>query len=111
MEIKKLQELIWKTYKHHDTRRGLKKTLEWFITEVYELNKAIEKSDKEEIKEEIADTLAWLASVANLLDIDIEDSFLRKYGDGCPKCRSSPCKCIYRDKPDKKVIIKLIDTS
>ena len=109
MELKEIQEVIWKTYKHHDTRRGLQKTLEWFVTETYELTKAIEKGDKEEIEEEIADTLAWLISVTNLLGIDIERSFLRRYGDGCPKCGSSPCKCIYRDKPGRNVVIKLVN--
>jgi NTP pyrophosphatase (non-canonical NTP hydrolase) len=42
---------------------------------------------------EFADVAAWLASLANLLKLDLEDALLQKYGNECPKCHSLPCNC------------------
>jgi len=103
MRIKEFQIHIWNIYREHDSRRGVENTLKWFLSEVYEFTKAIEKRDLKSIKEEAADVLAWLSSVLNLLDIDLEEAALSRYGGGCPKCNSIPCKCSYRDKPDKEV--------
>ncbi len=38
--------------------------------------------------------LAWLASLANLMDVDLERAVAR-YADGCPKCGASPCTCAF----------------
>ena len=40
------------------------------------------------MKDEFADVIAWLASLANLLEIDIEKAALKKYNNRCPKCES-----------------------
>jgi NTP pyrophosphatase (non-canonical NTP hydrolase) len=37
--------------------------------------------------------LAWLASLANVVDIDLEKAALSKYPNKCPKCGLSPCSC------------------
>lgn len=101
MEISRFQEIIKETFIHHDRRRGISRTMDWLISEVYELREAIEKGNG--IEEEMADVLAWLASVANLLGVDLEEAALQRYGYGCPKCGSIPCRCEYRDGPDKEV--------
>jgi NTP pyrophosphatase (non-canonical NTP hydrolase) len=36
--------------------------------------------------------LAWLASLANQLGIDLDEAVAR-YIDGCPKCEGNPCAC------------------
>ena len=99
MHIREFQRLIWKTYKHHDEKRGLIKTYKWLVSEVEELGKALSKDDMDNIKEELADVLAWLSSVANLLNIDLEEASMARYGEGCPKCGDIPCRCGYREKP------------
>jgi len=103
MRIREFQIHIWNIYKEHDSRRGVENTLKWFLSEVYEFTKAVEKGDLNSIREEAADVLAWLSSVLNLLGIDLEGAALDRYGRGCPKCNSIPCKCNYRDKPGKDV--------
>jgi NTP pyrophosphatase (non-canonical NTP hydrolase) len=45
------------------------------------------------MKDELADVFAWLLSVSELLSIDLEDAFVRRYGGGCPKCGNIPCTC------------------
>ena len=98
MHIRKFQEHIWKIYGHHDSKRGIDKTYEWMVREVEELGRALKEGDIQNAKEEIADILAWLSSVSKLLSVDLETAALERYGDGCPKCGETPCKCIYREK-------------
>lgn len=80
--------------------------MEWFLTEVYELYMAVK--DNGDVGSEASDVLAWLLSLCNLLDIDLENEFITKYGGRCPKCSWKPCKCEYRDLPNKKVEISRI---
>lgn len=35
--------------------------------------------DKNSIEEEIADVFAWLLSIANLVGVDLEEAFRKKY--------------------------------
>ena len=92
MELKDYQELIVKIYFERDSKRGLDKTFNWFVEEIGEFSRAIRKKDKAKIKEEFADCLAWLLSVASILGIDAEEA-MAKYRDGCPKCHCTPCRC------------------
>jgi len=79
LTIREFQELIRKYYYERDSKRGLERTFIWFIEEVGELARAINKGGRENIEEEIADVAAWLVSVANLLGIDLEKAILKKY--------------------------------
>ena len=42
---------------------------------------------------EIADVIAWVNSLANLLDINVEEALFDKYPNKCRKCNSLPCRC------------------
>jgi len=79
MTIREFQELIRKTYYKRDYARGLDRTFMWFIEEVGELARAIKSGDRSNIEEEIADVAAWLISIANLLDVDLEEAIEKKY--------------------------------
>ncbi|NJE61219.1 MazG nucleotide pyrophosphohydrolase domain-containing protein [Thermococcus sp. 21S7] len=93
MEIREFQEMIREIYFHKDSKRGVERTFLWFVEEVGELSEAIRKKDREAMEEEFADVLAWLASLANLLDIDIEEAARKKYPGACPYCGKKPCEC------------------
>ncbi|MCD6408753.1 MAG: nucleotide pyrophosphohydrolase [Candidatus Verstraetearchaeota archaeon] len=93
MDLREMQEIIMKTYFAKDSRRGVLLTLAWFVEEVGELSKAVRTRDEGGLREEFADVLAWLLSLANLLKIDLEKVFIDKYGKGCPKCGAIPCVC------------------
>ena len=47
----------------------------------------------------MADVLAWLATLANLRGVDLGAAFNRKYGQGCPGCGATPCRCDPIEKP------------
>ncbi len=84
MRIREAQQLIRKTYYEKDKNRGLYATFAWLVEEVGELANAILSGNRDNMEEEIADVLAWLLSVANLLDIDVEKAFVKKYSNPPP---------------------------
>ena len=53
----------------------------WFIEEVGELSTALVSNDKENAEEEFADVFAWLCTLANISDIDLEKA-CKKYTSG-----------------------------
>jgi NTP pyrophosphatase (non-canonical NTP hydrolase) len=80
-------------YFHHDSKRGAKGTYQWLVEEVEELGEAIKEKDERALENEFADVLAWLASLANVVDIDLEKAAVTKYNQKCPKCQQKPCQC------------------
>lgn len=93
MRISEAQKLIREIYGERDSKRGVLGTSLHLVEEIGELFRAIRSNDNESIENELADSLAWLISVSDLLGVDLERAFLRKYERGCPKCSSIPCKC------------------
>jgi NTP pyrophosphatase (non-canonical NTP hydrolase) len=87
-----LQGLMERTYGERDRARGIPATVAWLAEEIGELAKAVRKGSRAEQVHELGDTLAWLASLANQLDISLDETVAR-YRDGCPRCGSVPCGC------------------
>jgi len=82
LDLREAQDLIAKLYLQRDRGRGVFATFTWFVEEVGELAEAILGGDKDSMEEEIADVLAWLLSIANLVDVDVEKAFKKKYVKG-----------------------------
>lgn len=95
MHISEFQKMMRRLYFHRDSKRGITKTYNWLEDEVEELGEALEGNDKQALEEEFADVIAWLASLANVANIDLERAALSKYPDKCPKCEQSPCQCTF----------------
>ena len=92
--MKKIQQHIKELYYQKDKKRPIEKNILKFIEEIGELSEAIIKQEKKQMEEEFADVLAWLVSLANIYDIDLETAFYKKYPPGpCPKCHQKPCIC------------------
>jgi NTP pyrophosphatase (non-canonical NTP hydrolase) len=99
LTLGELQRIIRDTYGAKDGRRGVEGTFMWFMEEVGELSAALRNGTAAERAAEFADVLAWLATLANTLDVDLEAALLAKYGQGCPGCRQTPCACDQTEKP------------
>jgi NTP pyrophosphatase (non-canonical NTP hydrolase) len=95
LEIREFQDLIRQIYLERDQKRGADKTFLWFLEEVGELTRAYRRKE-DHVGKEMADVLAWMVSVANLLGIDLETEVLKKYPRTCPLCSSKPCACPFR---------------
>jgi NTP pyrophosphatase (non-canonical NTP hydrolase) len=93
MQIREFQEMMKTLYFPRDTQRGVKGNYDWLVDEVQELGEALQGTDREATEKEFADVIAWLASLANVVGIDLEKAALNKYPHKCPRCQSSPCQC------------------
>lgn len=96
MHISEFQEMMNRLYGSRDRARGLDGTYNWLLEEVAELGLELKGNDQEATEKEFADVLAWLASLANVMGIDLEKAALSKYPNRCPKCQSAPCQCTLR---------------
>lgn len=94
MSIREFQQLIERIYGAKDRARGVEGSYLWFAEEVGELTRAIRRDgDRANLEEEFADVMAWLSALASIRGVDLEAAARRKYAEGCPYCRSSPCAC------------------
>ena len=80
MHISEFQQLISEKYEKRDRERGTPATFMWFIEEVGELASALASNDRKNKEEEFADVLAWLCTLANISNVDLEKA-CRKYTD------------------------------
>lgn len=81
MQISEFQRLIARRYKKRDQERGAPRTFLWFIEEVGELATALASRDKANTEEEFADVFAWLCTLANITDVNLEKA-CGKYTSG-----------------------------
>src|SRR3982074_2417503 len=85
-----LQRRIRELYGAKDEARGDAATFLWLTEEFGELATALRSGTDEELALEMADVLAWLATLANIRGVDLEAAVGRKYGLGCPGCHVVP---------------------
>lgn len=74
MEIKEFQQYIRDKYYKVDSQRGTAATFMWFIEEVGELATGLAGNDRANKIEEFGDVIAWLCTLANINDIDLEEA-------------------------------------
>ncbi|HJO40262.1 MAG: MazG nucleotide pyrophosphohydrolase domain-containing protein [Acidimicrobiales bacterium] len=83
MELNELQDLMENLYGQEDRSRGLPSTVAWLCEEVGELAQAVRKGSREDQLHELADVLAWLASLSNQLDLSL-DMAMQRYVENPP---------------------------
>jgi len=99
MTLREFQQLIRNMYHDKDAARGVERTFMWLTEEIGELATALRSGSPEEKALEFADVLAWLATIANVVDVDLEQAIAKKYGQGCPGCGQISCTCPDAEKP------------
>jgi NTP pyrophosphatase (non-canonical NTP hydrolase) len=72
MRIRQFQDFIRDHYYARDSQRGTPGTFVWFIEEVGELASALGGDEQHDKEEEFADVFAWLCTLANINDVDLE---------------------------------------
>lgn len=80
MHISEFQGLISKRYEKRDRERGVPRTFMWFVEEVGELSTALAGDDQDNKVEEFADVFAWLCTLANISDVDLEKACAKYTG-------------------------------
>ena len=107
-------------YFDKDQSRGIPATFMWLTEEIGELSTALRETEhlagqlkqsseaglktkhdavKRNLEDEFADVFAWLATIANVADVDLSTALFRKYGAGCPGCGNFICDCPDAEKP------------
>ncbi len=95
MDIAEAQKMMRRIYLERDRQRGVERTVLRTYEELAELSEAIRGAGvRDEIESEFGDVFAWLCSLANLLDVDLEKALVNKYNHVCSRCGKAPCECI-----------------
>ena len=81
MKISEFQQLISQKYEKRDRQRGIPATFMWFIEEVGELATALVSNDPKNKEEEFADVFAWLCTLANISEVNLEKACTKYTGD------------------------------
>ncbi len=81
VNLVELQHLMDDLYGVSDRERGLPATVAWLCEELGELAQAVRKGTREQQLHELGDVLAWLASLANQLDLSLDEAVARYIDD------------------------------
>lgn len=92
MDLRELQDVIERTFGDRDRARGVPASVAWLAEEVGELAQAVRKGTRDQQVHEFADVVAWIATLANQMGIDLTEA-VDRYRDGCPRCSAIPCRC------------------
>ncbi|HLE97676.1 MAG TPA: MazG nucleotide pyrophosphohydrolase domain-containing protein [Candidatus Thermoplasmatota archaeon] len=93
MKVSEFQDLVARLYLERDRARGIELTAVWMVEEMGELAEAVRRRERAGVAEELADVVAWAASVANLAGVDLEAALAAKYPGRCARCGGAPCRC------------------
>lgn len=122
VSIAQFQNLIKQMYFDKDQARGIPATFLWLTEEIGELASALRETQwarqlldespeknqdlendfaakNKNLAEEFADVFAWLATIANVADVNLSQALFEKYGSGCPGCQQFSCRCPDAEKP------------
>ena len=83
MDLDEVQQLMERLYGEADRERGIAPTVAWLCEELGELAQAVRKGTRQQQLHELGDVLAWLASLANQLDLSLTEAVSR-YVDDAP---------------------------
>jgi len=92
MDLRQLQDVIERTYGDRDRARGTAATVAWLAEEIGELAQAVRKGTHDQQVHEFGDVVAWVATLANQMGVDLTDA-VERYAAGCPRCSALPCAC------------------
>ena len=83
MRLDEFQALMEQLYGAVDRERGIPSTVAWIAEEVGELAQAVRKGTRDQQLHELGDVLAWVASLANQLDLSLTEA-VQRYVDDPP---------------------------
>ena len=92
MDLRELQDMIERTFGARDRDRGVPASVAWLAEEVGELAQAVRKGTHEQRLHEFGDVVAWVATLANQVGVDLTEA-IERYAAGCPRCGAMPCSC------------------
>lgn len=101
--VKDIQNYLEGLYGNVNKDRTFEYIYSYFFRNASYLSRNVSKESLDSVPNFIK-TLSWLFTLANKLDIDIENSFLKKFPNVCPYCIYKPCVC---SKTNKKPFLNI----
>jgi NTP pyrophosphatase (non-canonical NTP hydrolase) len=108
------QQHFARAYGEKNRARGLENTINRLFKEVSEVlslymeikemhtDDSLEDAERK-FASELSDVFAWTIAAAAILEIDLENAVLLRYGDGCIACKTRfPCTCTHFDVRPKR---------
>ncbi len=87
MELSEIMLRIKEKYHETDSKSGALFLLAVFFEEAGELAEAVRKSEVDSVREELADCLFMVMSLANYFEVEIEEKLIEKYLKDDPSSR------------------------
>lgn len=97
--VSDLQEYLKSLYGDVNAGRDVEYIFSYLFRNVSYLSRAIPRGQN--CVQNFIKTFSWLFAIANKLEIDLQESYLRKYPEVCPYCITRPCVC---SKTNKKPV-------
>lgn len=94
-----LQGYLNVLYKNANKNRDMEYLFSYLFRNASYLARAIPRG--QDCVHNFIKTFSWLFAIANKLEINLQDAYLRKYPEVCPYCITNPCIC---SKTNKKPI-------
>ncbi len=105
LTLSALQRMILQMYGQKDAARGDAATFLWLTEEFGELATALRSGTRDELAAEMADVLAWLATLANIRGIELEEAVMRKYGRAVRTASPSLAFATRPKNPDRSELL------
>jgi NTP pyrophosphatase (non-canonical NTP hydrolase) len=91
ISIRDFQKYLATTYSNTNSQRSVEYIYSYLTRNCSYLARSIARSS--ENKDYFLKSISWLFSLSTKFEIDLEDSFRKKFPNVCPYCISSPCIC------------------
>lgn len=94
--VLEIQEYLKNLYGEANGKRSFEYIFSYLFRNASYLSRSIPRG--QDCIENFIKTLSWLFALANKLEVDMQNAYLRKYPTVCPYCISKPCICAKTNK-------------
>ena len=88
-----LQDVIDRTYGTRDRERGSRRRSPGWPKRSASWRRRSARGRREQQIEEFADVIAWVATLANQMDVDLDAAIERATPPAAPSATQLPCRC------------------
>lgn len=97
--VAEIQDYLNNLYGEVNKKRDVEYIFSYLFRNVSYLSRSIPRGQN--CVQNFIKTFSWLFAIANKLEINIQESYLKKYPEVCPYCITKPCVC---SKTNKKPV-------
>ncbi|EMJ7519434.1 hypothetical protein QPK77_08120 [Providencia rettgeri] len=106
LSIKEMSELNRAIYSESNEQLDFEYMYSYLTRKISYLSRGFlrtKSQDNEEVMHTFIQSLSWLFSICQLLDIDPQEAFYKKFPSCCPYCLKKPCLCTQTHRKPEKI--------